>query len=298
MYSSKPRLRYLLGCACGAAALVATGATWAVTPLHARSSDDPSLSTRPTPEPAESPVTDSPDTHLPGAHSPAQKRDAGTQVIQVAYTPSAFGTDAGVIGAAGFSSARGDLAAGQPAQFGGGLRIWGSPLERLAFQVDGERRDDGTAAPSASVFVRLLGTHDGSWALAALAKYKAEGFAEVEGEIELGLANSWQRSGWNFDLGAIAGAGFEEEEVDGELLARLRYAIAEYLSLGAEGRGRYRLRGSAPLPGGRDWDAFGGAQVCAQSTHFFGAFTFGPSTIGIERGVGWQGMLTAGGVSF
>jgi hypothetical protein len=62
--------------------------------------------------------------------------------------------------------------------------------------------------------------------------------------------------------------------------------------------GQFRLRVAGPkyLPNGRSWDFAAGAQTVVGNQHFFGAFTFGPSTMGVlTRAVGVVGMLALGG---
>lgn len=105
--------------------------------------------------------------------------------------------------------------------------IHGSPLERLTLLATGQRHLDGRYAPSASLAYRFLGSLDESWALGAMTTYKAEGFAEIEGEVELGVLFSIFQNRWHFDVNALTGGGLEEsEEFDAEAKLRVGSVLA------------------------------------------------------------------------
>jgi hypothetical protein len=224
---------------------------------------------------------------------------AATETPTVAFTHSAFGVSAGTIGGAGYGESSGPFQASPSPQFGGGLRIWGSPIDRLTLFADAERREEGERkfAPSASVQVRILGDRARGWALSLLGRYKAEAFAELGGEAEFAVLGSYARRGLHLDGNAIVGVGFEDEESDGELLGRVGYDVLPFLRVGGEARGRYRLSGDVSLPGGRSWDAFLGPQVLGYYDAFFGALTAGPSNVGIAN-TGWLAIATIGGAAF
>jgi hypothetical protein len=203
------------------------------------------------------------------------------------------------MGGAGYGESSGPFQGSPAPQFGGGLRIWGSPIDRLTLFADAERREEGKRefAPSASVQVRILGDRAKGWALSLLGRYKAEAFAELGGEAEFAVLGSYERRGLHLDGNVIVGAGFEDRESDGELLARVGYDVLPFLRIGGEGRGRYRLSGDVSLPGGRSWDAFLGPQVLGYYGAFFGALTAGPSNVGIAS-TGWLAIATIGGAAF
>jgi hypothetical protein len=228
-----------------------------------------------------------------------QHHSVALDVPRVAYTDTAFGTAPLVLGAAGFGEMRGtDNRETQP-HVGGGIRLWGSPIDRLLLVITAQRRDSNDQfAPSVTAQVRILGGERQGWALGALARYKTEGFAGLEGEMEGGILGSFNQQRFHVDLNIVAGGDFDGREGDGELLARGGYDVLRILRLGVEGRGRYRLAGSAELPGGRAWDAFGGAQAFAFADHYFGSLTAGPSTVGIVDRIGWSAIASAGGVMF
>ena len=224
---------------------------------------------------------------------------AATETPTVAHTHSAFGVSQGTFGGAGYGESRGRFSPANP-NFGGGLRLWWSPIDRLTLLVDAERREGGEQefAPSASVAFRILGDRKVGWALAAMARYKAEAFAELAGEAEFAVMGSYARKGLHLDANTIFGVAFEEEESDGELLLRGGYDVLPYLRVGGEGRARVRFSGDVSLPGGRTWDMFIGPQVIGYYGAFFGALTAGPSTVGIEESVGWLAIATIGGAAF
>jgi hypothetical protein len=223
----------------------------------------------------------------------APASDARDDAPVIALTHSAFGTRANKIGAQMFGF--GQTASGG-SEGGGGLMIHGSPLDRLTLMATGQRYADGHFAPSASIAYRMLGSLDEAWSLAAMGTYKAEGFAEIEGEVELGVLFSILKSRWHFDVNAVAGGGFEEsEELDAEAKVRAGYDVADWLRIGADARGRYRLRGDKLLAGARQGDVIGGPQIIARWSRFYGAALMGVSTVDVASGAGAVGWLSVGG---
>ena len=229
----------------------------------------------------------------------AQHHSVALDVPRVAYTDTAFGVAPSTLGVAGFGEARNGVNTESQAHLGGGLRLWGSPIDRLLLVLDARRNDSTDRfAPALTAQVRILGGERDGWALAALARYKAEGFAELEGEMEAGLLGSASGSGLHLDTNLVFGGDFDGGESDGEFLARGGYDVLNFLRIGAEGRFRSRLSGNTELPGHRSWDAFGGGQILAFADHYFGAVTGGPSTVGISDQLGWSVIASAGGVKF
>ena len=228
------------------------------------------------------------------AEPSADRRPAQEDAPVVLLTHSARGTSAGRYGASAFGSSTLEASndVNRQSRFGGGLRLWGAPIDRVTLLAEGSQRDNGEPAPSVTLQVRILESQ--AWALGALSRYKAEGFAEIEGEIEAGLLGSYAGGGLHLDLNALAGRGVEEEETDGELLFRSGYEVFGPVQLGLEGRARYRIAGTLDLPGGRRWDAFGGPQLTASFDQFYAGALTGPASA--PSGVGWTSMLTLGGV--
>jgi hypothetical protein len=238
-------------------------------------------------------VAASEQTRAPLRHS------AATEVPRIAYADTAFGVSKATLGAAGFGEARNGVNSEAHARVGGGLRIWGAPIERLLLVLDAQRSDENERfVPAVTAQFRVFGGEREGWALGVLARYKTEGFAELGGEVEGGLLGSLSNAGLHLDANVVAGADFDGGVSDGECLARGGYDVLSFLRLGAEGRVRYRLTGKTQLPGNRAWDGFGGAQVLAFADHYFGAVTGGPSTVGISDRIGWSVIASAGGVMF
>jgi hypothetical protein len=220
--------------------------------------------------------------------------DVREDVPVIALTHSAFGSRSGKAGAHGFGYGTG---ASGGSTGGGGLTLYGSPINRLTLLATAERHADGKFAPTASLAYRLVGSLDDGWALAAMGTYKAEGFADVEGEVELGMLFSVLRHRWHFDVNAVAGGGFEEsEEFDAEAKVRVGYDVADWFRLGLDARGRYRLRGDILLAGGRKSDFIGGPQAIATWSQFYAAILAGASTVDVSTNVGAAGWLTVGGM--
>jgi hypothetical protein len=253
---------------------------------------DPTATPAPSPDGSTATTDRPPNDQLKGADVPA--RDPRDDAPVIALTHSAFGTRAGKIGAQAFGYGQ---AASEGSGGGGGLMIHGSPIDRLTLLATGQRYVDGRFAPSVGVAYRVLGSLDQSWGLAAMGSYKAEGFAEIEGEVELGVLFSIIQQRWHFDVNAVAGGGLEEsEEFDAEAKLRAGYDIADWLRVGLDARGRYRLKGDKLLAGGRKGDFIGGPQVVASWSHFYGAALVGASTVDVGTGAAAVGWLTFGGV--
>lgn len=231
---------------------------------------------------------------------PAKDRpaDARQTTPVLGYGQSAFGAAARSAGALGYAG----LMYGQPNPTGetgkllpqGGARIWGSPIERLTILLEVDRRDFGTASPSATLAVRLFGSREKGWAVGAAATYRAEGFAHIVGEMEGSLLVSFARRGFYADLNGVFGAAFAEKEADAEVKVRLGYDVTSWMRVGADSRFRMRVGGGKYLAGGRSYDAIGGPEVVFGYKNFFAAIQGGPSTVGVAQGFGWGGTTTVG----
>ena len=222
--------------------------------------------------------------------------DASREALTVAYTHNAFGSSPMTIGGAGFGDFHGG--SGNDDFLGGGLRVWGSPLKRLTLMADGARRQNGEFAPSIGAQVRVLGDRADGWGLGLLGRYKAEGFAELEGETEFAVLGSYALHKVHVDVNGVIGGNVEEEEGDAEFLARAGYEFTPFLRAGFEGRARFRIAGEKERPGARTWDAVFGAQVMGYTGPVFAALTAGPSTVGVSEKVGWAIIVTAGAIAF
>jgi len=216
--------------------------------------------------PTSSPPDDSP-------APPVVTRDVRSEVPNLAYAYTAHGATAKSLGAMAYGLGVG--AAGQKGILGGGVTVWGAPIDRLTLVGDAQRNVFGNFAPSFAAVVRLLGKADEGWSLGALGKFKVEGFArpgglgtrpenpdEIESELEAGLLLSYGRDGYHFDLNAISGFGMGDDgEIDGEGRLRLGYDVARALRVGVDGQARVRVNGPQYLPNGKTWDFAGGPQL-------------------------------------
>lgn len=247
-----------------------------------------------------------PDDRASAAPSPSSSeardtKDTRREVPIVAYAYSATGAPAKSVGAQGYGI--GLAASGQDAVLGGGAAVWGAPVERLTLIGDASRNVWGNFSPSAAAVVRIAGNADRGFSFGALGKFKIDGFAagpdhdEVESELELGALGSFVQAGWHLDLNAIAGRGLGDEgETDAEGRFRVGYDLGRYVRFGLDSQGRVRLAGRKYLPNGRTWDFAAGTQVMVVMNRFFGAFTAGPTTMGlVSDSVGASAILSFGG---
>lgn len=216
------------------------------------------------------------------------------------FTYSAGGAAPKTYGAATTGSAL--AGSGQKTGLGIGLRVWGSPIDRLTIVADGERRVTGEFSPTAGAMVRLYGAPNGPFVLGVIGKWKAEGFGsgkEIESEAETGILVAVHQGSFHLDANALAGVGLgDEAEADAEARLRVGFDIRDYFRLGLDGQFRKRIGGDRLLPGGRTWDFVGGPQVLASWKNFFASLTVGPSTMGWEgKNVGWLAMASIGGTT-
>lgn len=227
-------------------------------------------------------------------------KNAPSSTPITAFTYST-GAPKGTVGAMGYGA--GTTATGGSG-FAGGGTVWGSPIDRLTVVADAQRDVTAQFAPSVAALVRILGNGARGWSLAALVKYKVDGFArgpnkEFESEAETGAVVGYHRDRFHFDFNAIGGMGLtEDREVDSEARLRVGYDLTSFLRFGIDEQARYRISGATKLPGGRNGDFGGGAQLLVSWKNFFGALTGGPTTIGVvDKNVGWMAMVTVGGVT-
>jgi len=226
----------------------------------------------------------------------AELRRSRDDLVRAGYAYSAFGIAGGRAAGAGVGAVRDGFGEGEDPRGAGGLRVWGAPVSRLTLLAEVERhfeRDE--IAPSAGLLVTALGSRKQGWALAGLGRYKLEGFAEAEGEVEAGVLFSLARGRWFADVNGIMGTAFEESELDGEGLLRAGFVATDWLTVGVDSQVRYRLAGDLKLAGGRSWDAVAGPQLVASYSHFFAALSGGPTTMGIANGIGWSTLAVIGG---
>ena len=296
----------LCGLAPIAWASLAAAAPESTAPVAPPSSSEPSASSPLPKTPTAPPEAD--------AVHPEQTKDVRSEVPNYAYSYTAYGATEKTLGVQVYGLGVG--AAGQRGILGGGLTVWGSPIDRLTLIGDGQRNLYGNFAPSAALVVRLLGKSDAGWSLGGLGKFKVEGFGdgkpigagtrpatpgEIESEIETGILLSYAKSGGlHFDLNAITGVGTGEDgEIDEEGRLRLGYDVTHLVRLGIDGQARARLNGPKYLPNGKTWDFAAGPQAIFGSKSFFGSLTGGPATMGLLGDhIGWNAIASVGGTTF
>jgi hypothetical protein len=226
--------------------------------------------------------------------------DAREGIPNVAYAYTAFGARPRTFGAQAYGLGLG--AVGQRAVLGGGVAIWGAPIDRITIIGNAERSFSRDFAPAVAVVGRILGEPGDGWSLGALAKLKVDGFAsgpskdEVESELETGLLLSYAKT-WHLDLNAIGGAGMGDDgEVDVEGRLRVGRDIGDVVRVSVDSQARLRLAGPRLLPNKRTYDWSAGPQLLVGSRTFFGALTSGPTTVGlVSDRVGWNAILSIGG---
>jgi hypothetical protein len=239
-----------------------------------------------------------------GAGTEGQAADFRFDVPIAAFAYSAFGAPGRSLGVQAYAQTLN--AADQSAVLGGGGSIFWAPVDRLTLIADGQRNIYGNFSPSAAVLFRALGDREAGWSLAALGKFKIDGFAsgpdhdEVESEVEIGALASFARAGWFVDANSIVGRGTGDDgEVDVEGRLRLGRDVTRTLRLGIDGQARDRVAGPRYLPNGRTWDFAAGAQAVLSVSNFFGSLTAGPTTMGLQSSkVGWTVLASFGAVSF
>ncbi len=227
------------------------------------------------------------ETVTPETHPSEVKQEAKVEAPTIAYTYTAYGSTKGVVGAQAYG--QGLAGKGQDAMIGGGVLVWGAPVERLTLVVDAPRDvyREGHFAPAAAGIFRFLGNGTDGPSLGGMLKYKVEGFGtdpngDTESEVEGGILFSYAASGFHLDVNAITGFGLTDEgEVDTEGRFRIGYDVASLVRIGIDAQGRDRLHGTNPLPNGSKWDMAGGAQIIVGSGQYFGALTAGPATMGL-----------------
>jgi hypothetical protein len=228
---------------------------------------------------------------------PATKPIAKDEIQRLSFVENAYGASARNMfaGVSGLAISRSD----ERAQLG--VLIGGSPFKRLTLHGLVGRDGKGRFAPSLAAQYALLGGLPERYALGALAQYKAEGFTEAGGEVELGALFSVRPGRFHLDATALFGIGLEAEareaergegEADAEAKLRLAYDVFEPLRAGVVGRFRKRVVGERTLAGNKSWDFIGGAEVVASLGPCAVSLSGGPTTLGVADGVGAYGMLS------
>lgn len=171
---------------------------------------------------------------LPSPESSVQRASRAGAFLPLTLFPNAGEAAAIAAGYAGYDGAREGARLHSFAE----VRLYRPVAFRVGVQ---SRRVGDSVSPSAMARVQLLSRAeqgiDGALALA----YKAEGFNEPEGEVELVMAFGGAVGSWRM-LGNFAyGQDPEGAERDGELRAAVLRTFAVRYTLGLDARGRFDL---------------------------------------------------------
>jgi hypothetical protein len=99
----------------------------------------------------------------------------------------------------------------------------------------------GEVAPSLGGRVQFLSQANHELDAAAFLAYNAEGFTELEGELEGGLALGRSFGNWQLLLNLVYGQDFEGRERDGEVRTSVLYHLPPRYHFGIDGRARFDL---------------------------------------------------------
>jgi len=111
----------------------------------------------------------------------------------------------------------------------------------LALRLGVASSSAGRLAPSAGARVQLLNQRDYGFSLAASIFYKAEGFTELEGEIESVLSAARRFDDWLLLTSIAYGQDPEGHERDAELTLACMLQLSRFAHVGLEARGRLDL---------------------------------------------------------
>lgn len=276
-----------------ALALAATFALALPARALAASNTPKALEEAPSPQRTES-------THeLSDTPAPVEPRHvAGDEVQRMSYVESAYGASTGIV----FGGAVSQVDSNAPKNAQAGMLFGGSPLRRLTLTALLGRDEKARFAPSLAAQFLAWGGGQEPHALGVFAQYKAEGFTEAGGEVELGPLYSFRPGRFRLDAAALFGIGLEEEaakgggeergEADVEGKLRIGYQVLAPLRIGLLGRFRSRVSGERSLAGGKTWDFIGGGELVTSFGPFAIAASGGPTTVNVASGVAAYGMLS------
>jgi len=257
----------------------------------AEGSFQPETAKPPQSPPDEPPVVDAPRPERATAHPPSVDVLPKLGPVFAAFGPSGGRCYAEATGSSTRSDSRSFVS--------GGFELGCAPVSRLTLRAFAGRRQSERVAPEVGAVVRVAGDLENGFALAILGQYKSEGFTEVGGEAEAGLAASHRSSSVRLDSNLIVGAGVEERdagEADVELRQRAAFVVPAGIWLGAMAMGRKRLSGDRSLPGNRTWDALAGPELAAWTGPAVASVSGGVTTVGVAR-TGWFVALAFAGVT-
>lgn len=117
-------------------------------------------------------------------------------------------------------------------------RVYGPLALRFGAQTNSAT---GEIAPSLGGRVQLLSQANHGLDAAAFLAYNAEGFTELEGELEGGLAFGRTFGTWQLLLNLVYGQDLEGKERDGEVRTSVLYHLPPRYHFGIDGRARFDL---------------------------------------------------------
>lgn len=174
------------------------------------------------------------DASPPSSDSSVERATRAGAFLPLTLLPNVGATAALGAGYVGYDGAR----KGARLQSFAEARLYGPLALRVEVQ---SRRLGDSVSPSAMARLQLLSQAkqgiDGAVALA----YKAEGFNEPEGEIELVVAVGGSIDQWRMLANLAYGQDAEASERDGELRTALLRTFATRYTLGLDARGRFDL---------------------------------------------------------
>jgi hypothetical protein len=115
--------------------------------------------------------------------------------------------DGSTLGAAGVGLVDGRTKEAGGSKASGGVRVWTTFLDRFLAQAEAGNDAKQRFVPSLTLAARALGDRKRGWAAGVLARYRTEGFATVDGEIEGGLLGAYARHRLHLDAGLVVGVG-------------------------------------------------------------------------------------------
>lgn len=155
-------------------------------------------------------------------------------------------------------------------------RLYGPLALRFGAQTNAVT---GRVAPSLGGHVQLLSQANHELDAAAFLAYHAEGFTELEGELEGGLALGRSFGDWQVLLNLVYGQDFEGRERDGEVRTSVLHHLRPRYHLGIDGRVRFDLGEEEAEQGGAHHEPIFDVDVGPVVS-----LTFGPLVAGVHGG--------------
>ena len=173
---------------------------------------------------------EAPPNHAPSWTGSVQRAVAAGSYLPLSLTPELSDSSAQASVQPGYDGARDEATLRSFAQ----AKVYGPLALRLGVASGSASR----LAPSVGARVQLLDQRSYGISLAASVFYKAEGFTELEGEIENMLSVARRFDAWLVVLSAAYGQDPEGHERDAELTLGCLLQLSPMAHLGVDARGR------------------------------------------------------------